>query len=58
VGGYSKKKEGDLTAGRAFSKGLSKWFEHNDVKEGDTVVIEVIEPHKRYKLYKKTTTTS
>jgi len=58
VGGYSKKKEGDLAAGRAFSKGLSKWFKHNDVKEGDIVVIEIAEPHKRYKLYKKPATTS
>jgi len=58
VGGYSSKKKGDLAAGRGFSKGLSKWFKHNDVKEGDILVIEIIEPHKRYKLYKKPATTT
>ena len=36
-------------------KGLSKWYQYNkDIKEGDTVVIKVVESSgKRYKLYKK-----
>ena len=58
TGGYASDKRGDPAAGRYFTKGLSKWFEQNDVKEGDTVVIEIIETHKRYKLYKKPATTS
>jgi len=58
VGGSSATKKGDPAAGSYFHKGLSKWFTHNDVKEGDIVVIEIVEPHKRYKLYKKPATTS
>lgn len=53
AGGLATDKEGDPSAGRYFTKGLGEWFKRNDVKEGDTVVIEVVEPHKRYKLYKK-----
>jgi len=58
VGGSSANKKGDPLAGSYFHKGLSKWFDQNRVKEGDTVIIEIIEPHKRYKLYKKPATTS
>jgi hypothetical protein len=58
TGGYATDKVGDPDVGHYFTKGLSKWYRHNDVKEGDTVIIEVIEPNKRYKLYKKTNTAS
>jgi len=58
TGGHATDKRGDPSAGQYFTRGLSKWFEHNDVKEGDTVVIEIIEPYKRYELYKKTTATA
>jgi hypothetical protein len=53
AGGHATDKEGDPSAGSYFTKGLREWFKRNDVKEGDTVVIEVVEPHKRYKLFKK-----
>jgi hypothetical protein len=53
TGGRTSDKEGDPNAGSYITKGLNKWYKHNDVKEGDTVIIEVIEPNKRYKLYKK-----
>jgi hypothetical protein len=53
AGGHATDKEGDPSAGSYFTKGLREWFKRNDVKEGDTVVIELVEPHKRYKLYKK-----
>ena len=58
TGGHATDKVGDPDVGHYFTKGLSKWYRHNDVKEGDTVIIEVIEPNKRYKLYKKTNTAS
>jgi hypothetical protein len=58
TGGYATDKVGDPDVGHYFTKGLSKWYKHNDIKEGDTVIIEVIEPNKRYKLYKKTNTAS
>jgi hypothetical protein len=55
TGGRATDKVGDPNAGSYFSKGLSKWYKYNsDVKPGDVVVIEVIEPYKRYKLHKKT----
>jgi hypothetical protein len=53
AGGHATDKEGDPSAGSYFTKGLREWFKRNDVKEGDTVVIEVVEPHKRYKLLGK-----
>lgn len=52
--GDSSSKIGDGAAGTFISKGMTKWFKHNsDIKPGDKVVIEVIDPGKRYKLYKK-----
>ena len=57
-GGSASDRKGDTAAGQHLIRGLSKWFKHNEVKEGDIVVIEVIEPHKRYKLYKKTASAS
>lgn len=56
TGGYATDKKGDPNAGEYFTKGLSKWFDQNRVKEGDTVIVEIVEPNKRYRLYKKTTT--
>jgi len=54
VGGYATDKTGDPDAGTYFTKGLSKWYKFNkDIKVGDTVIIEVIEPYKRYRLSKK-----
>ena len=53
TGGFATDTVGDPNAGSYFAKGMSKWFKHNDVKGGDKVVIEIIDPKKRYRLYKK-----
>lgn len=54
VGASSLDREGDPDAGTFFTKGLTRWYKKNtDLRPGDKVVIEVIEPKRRYKLYKK-----
>ena len=46
---------GDPMGGRCITKGLREWFKaHKDeIKPGTKVVIEVVEPMRRYKLYLK-----
>lgn len=45
-------KVGDLQAGSYICGGLKPWYDkHEELKEGDTLIIEVIESQKRYKLY-------
>lgn len=42
---------GDAKSGQYIKKGLTKWFKsHPELKVGDVIVLEVIEPHKRYRL--------
>ena len=43
---------GDPDAGNYIQGGLKPWYnKHKDLKEGDKLIIEVIEPKKRYRLY-------
>lgn len=43
---------GDSDAGNYIQGGLKPWYnKHKDLKEGDKLIIEVIEPKKRYRLY-------
>lgn len=43
---------GDPDAGNYIQGGLKPWYnKHRDLKEGDKLIIEVIEPKKRYRLY-------
>ena len=45
-------KPGDPDAGNYIQGGLKPWYnKHRDLKEGDKLIIEVIEPKKRYRLY-------
>jgi len=44
-------KIGDPKGGRYIKKGLNKWFRaHKELKPGSKLIIEVLEPKKRYKL--------
>ena len=46
--------ETNLAKDDAFSRNMKKWFEaHPELKVGDYVIIEEIEPKKRYRLYIK-----
>ncbi len=49
-------REGDPEGGRYIKKGLNKWFKaHKELKPGSKVIIEVLEPKKRYRLRVKST---
>ena len=50
--GYPAKwRLGDMNSDASFYKGLDKWFEaHSQLKPGDELIIEAIEPMKRYRL--------
>ncbi|HUU18166.1 MAG TPA: hypothetical protein VMW72_13535 [Sedimentisphaerales bacterium] len=42
---------GDPEAGKYIQGGLKPWYDtHGELKQGNTLIIEVIEPKKRYKL--------
>jgi hypothetical protein len=43
-------REGDMNSGACFYKGLSRWFKAHRLKPGDKLIIEVIDPMKRYRL--------
>jgi len=44
-------KKGDPEAGTYITAGLKPWYDkHNDLKEGNKLIIEVIEPKKKYRL--------
>ena len=48
--------ERDPEGGRYIKKGLNKWFEaHKELKPGSKVIIDVLEPKKRYRLRVKNT---
>ena len=43
---------GDMNSGAGIQKGLGRWFDVHKLNPGDKVIIEVIEPMKRYRLKK------
>ena len=46
-----REKVGDAEAGMYIQKDMKPWFDaHPELKSGDKLIIEAIEPHNKYKL--------